>query len=231
MLIAHVAEQHGDCDDGGFCTRPRTAQQARDRVPDHGAETDRLRGSGRVHHGSDAMSETSPLTGELSNSKVAAVFPDEGAARRAAQDVATTLALGAAQVQVITPTEPHPGRKLEPESRGIWRTIVISHVKLGIAGAVVGLLVFVLLYELGIAFVVNSAVAAALVLLGFGATAGLFLGGFVSLRMDHDRYVQAARDAMKAGHTTVVVHAFSMAQREQAADFLRGQGGDVTSTL
>jgi len=177
------------------------------------------------------MSETSPITGELSNSKVAAVFLDEGAARPAAQNMAAALALGAAQVQVITPTEPHPGRKLEPESRGIWHTIVIAHVKLGIAGAIVGLLVFALLYELGIAFVVNSALAAALVLLFFGAVAGLFLGGFVSLRMDHDRYVEAARDAMKAGHTTVVVHAFSMEQRNQAAEFLRGQGGDVTSTL
>jgi len=27
------------------------------------------------------------------------------------------------------------------------------------------------------------------------------------------------------------VHAFSMEQRNQAAEFLRGQGGDVTSTL
>lgn len=177
------------------------------------------------------MSETSPITGELSNSKVAAVFPDEHVARRAARDVAAALMLGAAQVQVITADEPHPGHKLEPETQGIWRTIVVAHVRLGIAGAILGLLVFALLYELGIAFVVNSAIAAALVLLAFGAVAGLFLGGFVSLRVDHDRYVQAARDAMKAGHTTVVVHAFSAAQRSEAAEFLRGQGGDVTSTL
>ena len=177
------------------------------------------------------MSETSFISGELSQSKVAAVFPDEVAAQRAARELAAALSLGEAQVQVITPAEPHPGRKLEPESRGIWRTIVRAHVSLGIAGAIVGLLVFALLYELGVAFVVNSAVAAALVLLGFGAVAGLFLGGFVSLRMDHDRYVQATRDAMQAGRTTVVVHAFSSAQRDQAAELLRGQGGEVTSTL
>lgn len=177
------------------------------------------------------MAHPSPITGELSNSKVAAVFADEAVARRAAEAIAATLALGEAQVQVITPDEPHPGRKLEPESRGIWRTIVIAHVRLGIAGAIAGLLVFALLYELGIAFVVNSAVAAALVLVAFGTVAGLFLGGFVSLRMDHDRYVQATRDAMKAGHTTVVVHAFSVVQRNKASEFLREQGGDVTSTL
>lgn len=177
------------------------------------------------------MSETSPITGELSNSKVAAVFPNESAARNAALGVATALSLGSAQVQVITPAEPHPGRKLEPESRGIWQTIVVAHIRLGIAGAVAGVLIFAVLYAMDIPFIVNSAVAAALVLLGFGAVAGLMLGGLVSLRPDHDRYVEATRDAMAAGNTTVVVHAFSTEQRSQAADYLRAQGGEVTSTL
>ena len=43
--------------------------------------------------------------------------------------------------------------------------------------------------------------------------------------------VEATRDAMDEGNTTVVVHAYSMDQRAQAAELLRGQGGDVTSTL
>jgi len=178
-----------------------------------------------------AMSETSPITGELSNSKVAAVFAQESTARQAANAVASALSLGAAQVQVITPSEPHPGRKLEPESRGIWRTIGIAHVKLAIVGAVVGVIAFFVLRGMGVPFIVNSPIAAGLVLLWFGALAGMFLGGFVALRMDHDRYIEAARDAMAAGHTTVVVHAFSTEQRSQAAEFLRAQGGDVTSTL
>ena len=177
------------------------------------------------------MSETSPITGELSNSKVAAVFAQESTARRAAELVVSALALEAAQVQVITPSEAHPGRKLEPESGGIWRTIVVAHVRLGIVGAVVGLSIFAALHAMGLAFIVNSPVAAALALLFFGTVAGLMLGGLVSLRPDHDRYVEATRDAMSAGRTTVVVHAFSSAQREQAAEFLRTQGGEVTSTL
>ncbi len=174
---------------------------------------------------------TSPITGELSNSKVAAVFPKEIAAREAAEGVSTALSLGAAQVQVITPAESHPGRKLEPESRGIWHTIVVAHVRLGIVGIVAGALAFVAMRAAGIAFIVNSPVAAALVLMGFGGVGGLMLGGLVSLRPDHDRYVEATRDAMAAGDTTVVVHAFSAEQREQAAEFLRAQGGKVTSTL
>lgn len=177
------------------------------------------------------MSETSLITGELSNSKIAAVFPHAAEAQAAAVALAAALSLSAAQVQVITPMEPHPGRKLEPESRGIWRTIVGAHLKLGIAGAVAGVLVFAALHAYGLPFIVNSPVAAGLVLLFFGAVAGLMLGGLVALRPDHDRYVNATRDAMQAGQTTVVVHAFSARQADQAADFLRTRGGEVTSTL
>lgn len=177
------------------------------------------------------MSETSPITGELSNSKVAAVFPRAADAHEAARAVAAALSLGSGQVQVITPAEPHAARKLEPESRGIWRTILTAHLKLGIAGTVVGLLVFAALHAYGLPFIVQSPVAAALVLLFFGAVAGLMLGGLVALRPDHDRYVEATRDAMAAGNTTVVVHAFTSSQADDAAGFLRAQGGDVTSTL
>ena len=48
---------------------------------------------------------------------------------------------------------------------------------------------------------------------------------------EFDRYVEAAREAMESGNTTVVVHAFAGDQAGQAADFLRAQGGEVTSTL
>lgn len=172
-----------------------------------------------------------PITGESSNSKVAAVFATAGAARDAARELAGALSLDAGQVKVITASEPHPGRKLEPESRGIWHTIVIAHVRLGLVGAFLGLMAFAIGYAMGIRFVTSSPVATALVLLFFGTVAGLFMGGLVSLRPDHDRYVLAARDAMEQGRATVVVHAFTTAQADQAAEFLRGQGGEVTSTL
>ncbi len=177
------------------------------------------------------MSETSAITGELSDSKVAAVFPDQAAARRAAEAVIESLSLKSAQVQVIAPGEPGAGRKLEPESHGIWRTIMIAHARLGIVGAVLGLVVFAAMYAIGIGFIVSSPVAAALVLLSFGAMAGLMLGGLIALRPDHDRYVQATRDAMEAGNTTVVVHAFSAEQRDEAAGLLSARGGQMTSTL
>jgi len=172
-----------------------------------------------------------PVTAEVSNHKVAAAFANSDSARQAAAAVASSLSLGASQVQLIQPGEPHPGRKLEPESRAIWQTIVVAHVKLGIVGLIGGAVLFGVLYAMGLPFIVENAIWAFFVLVFFGGVAGLMLGGLVSLRPDHDRYIEATREAMQEGMTTVVVHAFSMEQRTQAAEFLRGRGGDVTSTL
>ena len=177
------------------------------------------------------MTDPSPITGEVSNSKVAAVFASETLAREAATSVQAALRLGDAQVQVITPRDAHPGRKLEPESHGIWRTIVIAHVRLGILGAVLGALAFAALYAAGLAFITRSPVFAAAVLVGFGAVAGLMFGGLVSLRPDHDPYIQAVRTGLDAGRSAVVVHAFSAEERSRAAAALQARGGETTSTL
>ena len=85
--------------------------------------------------------------------------------------------------------------------------------------------------QMGVPFIVQSPIASAVVLLAFSTFGGMMLGGLVSLRPDHDRYIQATRDAMRAGDTTVVVHAFSREQRDEAASLLRERGADVTSTL
>src|SRR3546814_13628678 len=75
--------------------------------------------------------------------------------------------------------------------------IVLAHVRLGILGAIAGALVFGLLSWLGVRFIVSSPRAAGPVLVGFGGLAGLLLGGLVSLRPDHDLYIQATHAAME----------------------------------
>ncbi len=172
-----------------------------------------------------------PLTGEVSNSKLAATFGSESAARAAAAAVATEAGLEPAQIKLITPDEPDPGIKLEPEGRGIWRTIVVAHIWLGIAGVVVGALAFALLMWLDIPAIVNSPALAGSLLLFFGGVAGLLVGGLVALRPDHDRYVLATQEAMARDCTTVVVHALSADQATQAANILSRLGGNVTRTL
>ncbi len=172
-----------------------------------------------------------PLTGEVSNSKVAAVFTNEAAAREVAAQVRGQLQLSAAQVQVITPGGRRPGRKLEPESEGIFRTIIRAHVRLGLLGAVAGAVAFGVMWSLGIPMIVNSAVMAAAVIVAFGVVAGLMLGGLVSLRPDHDLYILKVYEALGEGRSAVVVHAFSQAQSTQAEALLKGASGEVVSTL
>lgn len=172
-----------------------------------------------------------PVTGEVSNSKVAAVFDSEVTARAAATAVAKKAGLEAAQVKVVTPEEPNPGIKLEPEGGGIVRSIVVAHVRLGLAGVVVGAIIFAIMMWTGVEAVTRSPWLAGTVLVAFGGVGGLLLGGLVSLRPDHDRYVLATQEAMTEHRTTVIVHALSSEQADRAAEVLSALGADVTRTL
>ena len=73
--------------------------------------------------------------------------------------------------------------------------------------------------------------AAAAVTIAFATVGGLLLGGLVSIRPDHDRYVQATHDAMEARRTTVVVHALSKDEQQRASELLAARGAEVTATL
>ena len=177
------------------------------------------------------MTGPSVITEEVSNSKVAAVFASEAMARDQAARLRQALALGEAQVVVVTPRTATPGRKLEPESHGIFRTMMWAHARLGVIGALLGLAVFALLWFMGIPLIVNSALLAGGVLLFFGAVAGLMLGGLATLRPDHDPYLMKVMGALREGRSAVVVHAFSADQRKQAQDWLQQAGGETIATL
>ncbi len=172
-----------------------------------------------------------PLTAEVSNSKLAAIFPMSASARFAAAALVEQLGFKPAQVKLITPGTADTDIKLEPESGNIWRTIVRAHVKMALFGAAAGGVVFAVMLLMGLPHVASSPWAAAGWWVLYGAIGGLFLGGLVTLRPDHDRYVQAVRQAIAAGRSAVVVHALSMQQQREAARFLAERGGEVTRTL
>lgn len=172
-----------------------------------------------------------PLTGEVSNSKLAAIFPMSASARSAAAALVAQLGFKPAQVKLITPDTADTDIKLEPESGNIWRTIVVAHGKLAALGAVAGVAVFAVLMLMEMPFVTRSPLAAAGWLVLYGTIGGLVLGGLVALRPDHDRYIQAVRSAVAKGGSAVVVHSLSTQQQHDAAEFLAEHGGEVTRTL
>lgn len=171
------------------------------------------------------------LTGEVSDSKAAGIFPDPSSARRVAQELRTRLSLRPAQVQVMHPGESGVGRKLEPESHGIMRTLVIAHCKLGLAGLAAGAIVYGGMLMAGIPAVTQSPWLAAALTIGYGGVFGLVAGGLVSLRPDHDPYLHKVRDALRDGQSAVVVHAHDDAQRDGADALLKTRSGDTVSTL
>ncbi len=171
------------------------------------------------------------FTEEVSNSKVAAIYSDLATARRQAERLRTALGLSERQVQVLVPRDRHAGRKLEPESHGIYRTMLWAHLKLGVAGVVAGLLVYMALRMADVAMIVLSPWLSLMALVFFGAVAGLMLGGLITLRPDHDAYVMKVLSALRGGDSAIVVHAMSAAQKRSAEEFLQRDGADTTATL
>lgn len=110
-------------------------------------------------------------------------------------------------------------------------TIIRTHLWLGLAGAVVGILAFGIMIALDVQFIVLSPWWSAFLLTGFGAVGGLMLGGAVSLRPDHSPYISASREALKQGKHVVVVHATSTDELKQAETILKQDGGETVRTL
>jgi hypothetical protein len=171
------------------------------------------------------------ITGEVSSFKVAAVLGNEAQAQQVAEELRRSLHLSQTHVQLITSRQRRVGRRLEPEGRGIFLTMLRAHFWLGLAGAAVGLLLFGVMYAMGVPFIVNSAPLAAAVIVFFGAVGGLMTGGLVTLRPDHDLYILKIREALGEGKCAIVVHAMSHEQMATAADLLKRAGGDVVRTL
>lgn len=96
------------------------------------------------------------LSVESSAIKVAVFVAGEAIVRTIAKGIQLDPGLADRQVVVMTPQSRRVGRALEPESRGILKTILIAHYKLGIVGLVAGILGFAILYGLGIETVTRS---------------------------------------------------------------------------
>lgn len=177
------------------------------------------------------MKRGDPIFGEESLSKVAALFPDGAAARAAADRVHRELGAEAVTVRTIAPGERHVARKLEPEEKGVMFTAIKAHVTLGLAGLVAGLVLFFILHAAGIAAIRSNPVTAALVIVGFATTFGLFAGGLVTLRPDHDPLNIRVMEAVGEGRHAVVAHPVRHADAARVAELLESASGEVIRTL
>lgn len=142
--------------------------------------------------------------GEQSLTLVAASFDDRVAAEQAASNLKADPALDG-EVAVIAPGDPLVSRKMEPEQRGIWHTLVRSHVLLGAVGAVLGLAMALALIFAGWPAAADSPAFAILFLIVMGVFFGMMAGGLITLRPDHGFVIRRIRDALSKGRWAVVV--------------------------
>ena len=177
------------------------------------------------------------LFGEKSLTKVAGLFPDKGEADAAAARVLKAPGMVAGQVRVLGPQDAKMsrrevfGRSLEPEQRGIFKTLFITHGITGLGGAIAGLLLFTWLYRSGQPMVASSPMLAFIAIIGFSITFGLLLGGLIAIRPDHVWLITAVRSALKRNQWAVVVHPLDGGQTSAAKDILIESGAKILRTL
>jgi hypothetical protein len=169
------------------------------------------------------------MFGERSLTLVAATFHDRIAAVDAASALRTDLPRTA--VDVVRPRDDDIARKMEPDSRGIWRTAIRSHVVLGMIGLALGASTAITLVRAGWPAAAASPLLATLFLSVLGLFAGLMVAGLLTLRPDRSRVTLAVRRRNRAGEWAVIAHPTSTEQSERAVLSLRKSGGTVVRSL
>jgi len=165
------------------------------------------------------MNQFTP-TGEESNHKAAAVFDDLAQAEQAERTLSESMSIEPHQIDLLVPDTRNQGKRLLPETKGIWRTWLRAHAVFGVAGALIGMLAFLVLYAADVAVITDNPLLAGLLFLHVPTMMGLLAGGLFTLRPDQAAYLYTARDALKEGKHVLLVHAKSSDQLAAARRIL-----------
>jgi hypothetical protein len=177
------------------------------------------------------------LFGERSLTKVAGLFAQQSQAESSLDQVIRTGGLNAAQVRLLGPQDARMvrrelfGRAMEPESAGIARTFLQSHLVGGMAGAVAGLALYYWFYRGGHPMIASSPLVAFIAIVGFATTFGLLAGGLLTLRPDHVRWITHVRSALRHNQWAVVAHPINPQQTERVRQVLEQNAAEVVTTL
>lgn len=177
------------------------------------------------------------MFGEQSVTKVVGLYNNQKDAQAAADKAQSLAGMASSQVRLLSPDDAKVshrdffGRSLEPEQRGIFKTIFKTHAITGLAGAVIGLLLFAWFYNSGEPMVTSSPLLAFLATVGFSTTFGLLLGGLLTMRPDHIKLITSVRSALANDHWALVLHPVNEAQIQAAKDLLTASGAKTLSTL
>src|SRR5699024_1470535 len=171
------------------------------------------------------------LIGEHYGSKSVGILENEREADRIVARLKDKIGLRSRQIRIIHPHETHYDRKLEPETQGIVHTAIRAHSILGLAGLVLGLLAWAIVFASGWPGVRCAPLLSAVALMFVSTAGGLMLGGLVTARPDHENVILHVRDAARQGKWSVVVHTDGAAQLAQTKRALGTATDHVWSSL
>ena len=159
-------------------------------------------------------------------SKVGGVFEQEDDAKLAIKSLMKEGDFRIDEVNLVPPGDKTFDEKIETDDVAVRRTLLNSHVILGIVSVLVGLGLAALLVEMGPAFTRLNPVMTFIAVVMLTVFIGLMLAGFISLRPDEDRLVNKTRDATLNQRWTVVVQA-----KDKARSILKRSAGSLAETF
>ena len=173
---------------------------------------------------------TYSLSGEQANTKLLAVFDTEAALHDCVQLLESEGA-DPNQLARIAPDDPHYSSKIEPESKGIERTAIRSHLSFGIIGFIVGLALWAALYAAKITLIIETPGRSLIPFLFFGAALGGLAGGLMTLRPDHLVVIEGVKSAMREGKWSLVIHSRSAEQTKHYSQVLEQHQVHVSRSI
>ena len=156
---------------------------------------------------------------------VGARFSHRHDAEAALKQLEEQAGVAPAQVEIVS-GDGRLRRARSLESRGARTALVRWHAILGLLGLALGVLLWIFARYAAVPVFLALPTLMLFVSAAFGAVAGLFIGGLLSIRPGKGWLATAVRDDARAGHYPVVVHATSLNQAREVQDVLVRAKGD-----
>ena len=171
------------------------------------------------------------VMGESHPGKVAGVYAESLSAKQAIKLLCNKGGFKLHEINLVPPNDAHFAEKVEPDDKGIGRTLLASHLVFGSIGLVLGLMFATILTLFGPALTTSSPLMVFIALAPMGAFIGLLVAGIMSLRPDHDGLIKQTRHATNHQQWTVVVQTKGHEQKERAKRLMQGSALSISDTF
>lgn len=161
------------------------------------------------------------VTDEKYTSRISAIFNNETEAEKAQSLLVDSGGFAGNKINIIRPNDDSVSKKLEPETGGVWRTIIRSHVILGILGAILGLILAGIAQAIGPEYLAERTFTIYFAFAMVLGMLGLMLAGLISLRPDHDAVTTHVVEAVQEGKWALVLVTRNKAESDRAAVLLK----------